>query len=269
MDVQGYVTRTPSGLAGLFNPLPGGPKRILDTRDGTGGPAQPLGPNSSIPIQVGGGADVPAGATGIVLNVTAVNGTANSYLSVYPTGSPGLFSNLNFPAGRNLPNRVISKLSSGGQVSVYNSEGRVDVVGDLVGYLSGGAGGGAYFHAQSPVRILDTRPPSQVGPYSTPFGPNQTRAVNAAGQAGVPLAGTLAVFANVTVTNPDTASYLTAFPGDAGAPPLASDLNFLAFETIPNLVVVKVGAADGTTKIYNNLGYVDVLADLSGWIGPA
>jgi len=36
---------------------------------------------------------------------------------------------------------------------------------------------------------------------------------------------------------------------------------------VPNLVVVKVSAADGTVKIYNAQGCLDVLADVVGWYG--
>src|SRR5438105_9423976 len=47
-------------------------KRILDTRDGTGGvPSTPLGPNASLDAQVAGLGGVPAsGASAVVLNVT-------------------------------------------------------------------------------------------------------------------------------------------------------------------------------------------------------
>ena len=73
-----------------------------------------------------------------------------------------------------------------------------------------------------------------------------------------------AVVLNVTVTNPSSASYLTVFPD--GAPPLSSDLNFTARQTVPNMVVVKV-ASDGTIKLFNAYGTVDVIVDLVGWYG--
>jgi hypothetical protein len=70
---------------------------------------------------------------------------------------------------------------------------------------------------------------------------------------------------NVTVTNPTAGSYLTLFPDGA---PLAttSDLNFLSGQTIPNLVVVRLGA-NGKLDIFNAAGSTDVIADVVGWYG--
>ena len=57
---------------------------------------------------------------------------------------------------------------------------------------------------------------------------------------------------NVTVTEPRPASYLTAWP--TGDPrPLASNLNYVAGQTVPNLVIVKVGAG-GKVSLYNAAG---------------
>jgi hypothetical protein len=68
---------------------------------------------------------------------------------------------------------------------------------------------------------------------------------------------------NVTVTNTTKPSFLTVWPDDA-TKPTASDLNWVAGETVPNLVVVKLGA-DGGVKIFNAAGSVDVVVDVSGW----
>jgi hypothetical protein len=46
--------------------------------------------------------------------------------------------------------------------------------------------------------------------------------------------------------------------------PTASNLNFTPAETIPNLVVVPVGA-DGDVDFYNNTGSVELVADLEGY----
>ena len=57
---------------------------------------------------------------------------------------------------------------------------------------------------------------------------------------------------NVTVTEPSMQSYLTVFPlGESR--PLASNLSFSGGQTIPNLVVAKLGA-DGKVAFYNNIG---------------
>ena len=70
---------------------------------------------------------------------------------------------------------------------------------------------------------------------------------------------------NVTVTNTTAGSYLTVYPSDATSRPTASDLNWVSGLTVPNLVVVKLSAVDGSVTIYNAQGCVDVLADVVGW----
>jgi len=67
---------------------------------------------------------------------------------------------------------------------------------------------------------------------------------------GVPATGVSAVVLNVTVTQPTTGSFLTVYPSGTTRP-LASSLNFVAAQTVPNLVVAKVGA-DGKVGVYNN-----------------
>ena len=67
------------------------------------------------------------------------------------------------------------------------------------------------------------------------------------------------------VTNPTAGSFLTLFPTGQNRP-LASNLNFGPGETIPNLVVVKVGP-DGKVDLYNAQGSVHVTFDVVGWFG--
>src|SRR5258707_9642986 len=50
--------------------------------------------------------------------------------------------------------------------------------------------------------------------------------------------------------------------------PVTSNLSFTAGETIPNLVVVPVGA-DGKVDFYNSAGTVQLIADLSGYYTTA
>jgi serine protease len=112
------------------------------------------------------------------------------------------------------------------------------------------------FHSLGPVRVLDTRS-------STPIGPNSTRNVQVAGAGGVPSTGVRAVLMNVTVAGPTAPSYLTIFP--TGTPqPNSSSLNFVAGQAVPNLVTATVGA-NGMVTIYNFAGSTHVLFDVVGW----
>ncbi len=267
VDVAGYVvapTATPP-TAGLFTAIV--PNRVLDTRTGTGVVTAALvGQGQVIKVQVAGSPNIPnTGVAAVVLNVTATNPTAGSYLTVYPTGTARpLASNLNFSAGQTVPNRVIVKTGTGGAVSIFNAVGSVDVVADVGGWFSDGtaAAAGSLFVGVTPARILDTRTAFAVGP-------NATYGLAVAGHGGVPaMSDTVpptAVVLTVTATNPTAASFLTVWP-EGSTRPLASDLNYVPALTVPNLVVVRLGAS-GAIDLYNQLGTTDLVVDVVGWCG--
>jgi hypothetical protein len=269
-DVAGYVpaiTGTP-GPDGLYNPLV--PSRILDTRTTNGGYPTPLGPGATINLQVAGRGGVPAtGVSAVALNVTVANPTSWSYLTIFPAGTAlPLAANLNFTAGATVPNRVVVKVGSAGQVAIFNGFGSTNVVVDVNGWFTDGtnpsATGGA-FTGVTPTRILDTR--VGTGGFRAPVVAGQSLALQVAGFGGVPtmtdqVAPTAAVI-NVTVTNTTAWSNLTVYPSGS-ALPLASDLNWPAGATVPNLVVVKLGP-DGKIVIDNGFGLTDVIVDVEGW----
>jgi hypothetical protein len=132
-----------SGAASVIVPVD--PFRILDTRQGigTGGVIAPVGADGTITLQVAGVGTVPAEATGIVLNITASEGTAPSFVTVWPTGtSRPEASVLNISPGLNLPNMITASLGSGGRVDLYNLAGNVHLIADVAAYLVPGGGGG-------------------------------------------------------------------------------------------------------------------------------
>jgi hypothetical protein len=286
-DLEGLFKTPGSGPAGLLRPL--SPSRILDTRTATRtgactpSPCATLGPHGRLDLQVAGstGSDgspsgVPAsGAEGVVLNVTATNPSGPvSYLSVFPSGQttpdPTSSSDLNFVASQTVPNRVMVPLGTAGQVGIYNNQGTVDVAVDVVGYFTDttGTGTAGVYTALAPVRVLDSRSNTgncSGGPCST-LGPQSQLTLQLAGSDGVPTVTSgspSAVILNVTATSGSTTSFLTAYPAGS-ARPLASDLNWVAGQTIPNLTPAKLSNG-GAVTFFNNLGSVDVVADLEGW----
>ena len=117
-----------------------------------------------------------------------------------------------------------------------------------------------------PTRILDTRPaPLNVGGYIGPMVAGEVHTFQVTGVAGV-AANASAVVMNVTVDKPTGPSFLTVFPAGS-TQPTASNLNFVANTTIPNLVVVKIGAA-GQVSVFNQSGKVHVIADVAGYYVP-
>jgi len=275
-DVEGWVgdNLNSYGDAGLFEPLP--PARILDTRTSNGGHDFPLGPGQTLTLQVSGRGAVPSSEVGaVIMNVTVVNPTASSYLTVWPNGvSRPLASNLNFSAGETVPNRVIVGVGSGGDVNFYNAAGYVNVIADVNGWFTGtgSTAGGSAFVGVAPTRIFDTRTSSSCSPDPAPCplgrGEEWVEAVSS---------GPTALVLNVTATMPTASSYLTVFPNPSsgawgGSPPLASDLNFTAGETVANSTTVDLGASPesgfNAMVFYNAAGRADVIADVDGYYGP-
>jgi subtilisin family serine protease len=264
-----FATPRPTFAPATYFPL--APYRVLDTRNGTG-LSGPFGPGQSRDLTVspsGGPSGVPPAHVGaVVMNVTVTNPTSAGYLIVSPAGqSVPLASNLNFSAGETVPNLVTVDIGVGGigngKVTFFNGLGNTDVVADVVGYYDDSTLNGGQYTTIPPTRILDTRNGTGL---SGQFGPGQTRDLTVEPVGGVvPAANVGAVVMNVTVTRPSAASWLTLFPA-GGAVPLASNLNFSAGETVPNLVIVKVGAS-GQVSIFNNTGNTDVVADVVGYFG--
>ena len=90
--------------------------------------------------------------------------------------------------------------------------------------------------------------------------------VTVAGAYGVPSDAT-AVVLNVAVTGTSSASFLSVYPKGVSKP-TASNLNWSAGETIPNLVEVPVGTG-GKISVYNLAGSADVIIDVEGYVGPS
>ncbi len=268
-DLTGWVsapTATP-GAAGLFNAVV--PARLLDTRDGTGALRAPVAGGSFVSLQITGRGGVPSSGVGaVVLNLTATNVSQATYITAWPEGtSRPLASNLNPSAGQTVANRVIVKVGSGGRVDLFNAYGSADLIADVGGWFTDGsvAASSGTFVGLTPSRILDTR--NGTGGIGSSLWPGHPVAVQVASRGGVPAMNATtpptAVVINVTITAGTGASYLTVWP-DGAAQPLASDLNWVAGQTVPNLAVVGLGS-DGKVEIFSPGGYTDVLFDVVGY----
>ena len=263
-DVNGWYSANGGSVGGTY--VPQSPARVLDSRIGLGGFA--LGAGQTQDVQVTGLAGVPpAGVSAVVLNVTAIHESGpESFLTVYPSGTARpLASNLNFLNRRAVPNLVIARIGTNGRVSIYNNLGVANLVADVQGwYTSTGTTTAATYFPLTPARDLDTRTGVGTGGTIGKMGAGQTLDLTVAGVNGVPATGVAAVVLNVTAANhsgPD--SFMTVYPSGT-ARPLASNLNFVDGQTIPNLVIAQVGS-NGKVSIFNSRGAVDVIADVQGW----
>lgn len=275
VDATPPAAHAASGFTGLA------PARLWDTRSGTGivtvdgtnvGTGR-LGPDASYRLRVAGRGGVPpTGATAVVANVTAIDPSEPSFLTVYPAGAnrPNA-SNLNTDAGRTLPNAVIVPLSAAGEIDVYNAAGTTDVAVDVLGWFDGSGG----FTGLTPARLWETRTGPGLATVdglasgTGPLGANASFRLRVTGRGNVPATGVGAVALNVTAIAPTDASFVTVYPAGI-ARPNASNLNTAPGRTLPNMVIVPVPAT-GEIDIYNAVGSTDVAIDVLGWFpsGPA
>jgi hypothetical protein len=242
----------PQGLTGVT------PSRVLDTRTGVGAPAAPVGPGSSIDVQITGLAGVPVtGVDSVVMNLTVTGPTAPSYITAWPTGAARpTTANLNFTPGQTVPNLVVIKVGAGGKVSLFNNAGSAHLIADVTGWYSTGS----QFISIVPQRLLDTRSGQGgvIGPTSGEVD------VSVLGVAGVPTSGVTAVVVNVVAVEPTSDTFLTVWPNGFSRPDTAN-LNVRRFEIRPNLVVVKVGT-EGKISYFNGSGRTHVVLDVFGYI---
>ncbi len=122
------------------------------------------------------------------------------------------------------------------------------------------------FQSLSPARLLDTRAGRSTVDMMFAghgaLGAQTELDLSVAGRGGIPV-GAAAIVLNVTATDTTQSGFLTIWPAGA-ARPTASNINFDASATIPNLVIAKL-SADGDVALFNSRGNTDVIADALGW----
>src|SRR3954451_21996067 len=189
------------------------------------------------------------------MNVTETEPTSSGFVTVYPDdNSTPTASNLNFVAGLTAPNLVQVKVPASGIVDFYhfaNSGGRTHLLADIVGYYDGDKSTEAgRFAPYLPYRLFDPR----LG-----FGCVPGNSVVSITSANTNID---AIILNVTVTEPTASGYITVFPAPL-PPPVASNLNYVPGQTVPNQVIVKRGLG-GSVLFYNYAGCSHLLADAFG-----
>lgn len=146
------------------------------------------------------------------------------------------------------------------------------------------------FRSLPPTRILDTR--SGLGIANGPVRPGDgsidtsnddfrsdeelNHELVVTGRAGVPHHGVAAVLLNITAVDPSADGFITVGPRPQGRGnlfddqnsfgdwPNASNLNFSAGQTVPNLVLVRVGAG-GRIRFHVHEATTHLLADIAGY----
>jgi hypothetical protein len=136
-DVVGWLPVDATAFTGVV------PARLLDTRptgttiDGTHRATGAVAADTSTSLVVTNRGGVPATGVGaVVLNVTASQPTAPTYVTAFPSGEARpLASNLNLLPGTDVPNLVIAKVGADGRVLLYNDKGATHLIADVVGWF--------------------------------------------------------------------------------------------------------------------------------------
>lgn len=234
--------------------------RLMDTR--TSGGALAAGETRNVTVT--GVAGVPtSGVSAVSLTIGGTGATADTFFTAFAAGAtrPGI-SQLNVPNGVSASNAAIVPVGANGQVSVYNYTGSAHLIVDINGYYDNNqaTSAGGTFVPVNPSRIVDSR--SGTGTSATKWAAGETRAVQVAGQGGIPTSGVSAVVVNITAAQASAASFLRAW--GAGSAPSTSVLNMASGQDAGAMVQTGL-TSDGKLNIYNNAGTTHVMVDVEGY----
>jgi hypothetical protein len=232
------------------------PVRVVDTR-ATG----KVQGGATVGVPLAG--RVPAGATAVVLNLTATDPEGFGYVTAYAGATRPSTSNANTDElGETAANLVVVSLANSSDVKVFASV-TSNLVIDLLGWFVPAAGSTAGRYrpvAPATARILDTRTdPGHA------IALDETRKVAILGRAGVPSSGVRAVALNVTIVDAASAGWLQVI-ATGGTTPIGASSNVNvthAGQTVANLVMVPVGSDGSVTLGGTVVG--NVLIDVAGW----
>ncbi|MGZ4693489.1 MAG: choice-of-anchor Q domain-containing protein, partial [Acidimicrobiales bacterium] len=134
VDLMGYYAPAPEGTS-TYSSI--APERLADSRDHT--VLQTFAPHSVQSLVVAGGSTpVPDDASAVVVNLTATDVTAPTFLTAYPKGAPSVpnVSNLNLAFHETRANLAIVKVGADHSISLFNDSGTANVIVDVVGYFT-------------------------------------------------------------------------------------------------------------------------------------
>jgi lysozyme len=133
--------------------VPVTPQRFVDTRLGLGAARGPVSGALTVTVPDA----VPADATAVVLDVSAVDPRAAGWLRLAAAGSTPRTTALNYPRGHSVTGLAVTQTDSLRQVTVSIGGGSTDLAVDVVGYYTAGAGTGGHWSPLPPRRVVDTR----------------------------------------------------------------------------------------------------------------
>jgi hypothetical protein len=219
----------------------------------------------------------PAGATAAVVNITLTDPTVPGFVtaeSCAPRSGPRTSSNGNATPGVVTANLSVVPIDSSGRFCLFQSA-PMDTVVDVQGFFAPAAtsaGGGSVLNVVAPQRLIDTRTDTFCAPGGVcgKRGPVAAGTEMAVTTAVVPSTAT-AMLANLTITSPSTAGYVTADSCSSlvAGPQTRSNANFVAGATVANLAVVPTSSSSGSAQVCTyTSATAQKVVDVQGWFGP-
>jgi hypothetical protein len=193
-----------------------------------------------------------AGASTVVLNVTATEALAGGWMRVWSCTDPQpSTSSVNFVPGRTTANAVVVNLGAKGICMATSAP--VHLLADVTGWFTDSND----IVASAPNRLVDTRIDGQM------LRGGEERRIMVAGTPGINTGATMAAL-NLTVDAPSKTGWLVAYP--CGQPTPSSTLNWAAGDTAAALTFVAL--ADGFVCVRSVVD-VQLIVDASGWSSGA
>lgn len=275
VDLNGYFT-SDATLAGdqSYHPLTTA-DRIFDSRHNIVNTSLTamgvVAANSTFTVTATGDGTVPAGASGLAINLTVTGQSGGGLLKAYEDGAlaPKITSLTYSPATQVASLVADVSLSSAGKFDVANiGTSSADIIGDIQGYYTTDKTGEVY-HTVNPTRLLDTRIGLGSPDGTTDIGAmtsNGTDILSDTAQITTATNPTLALM--LTVANQTTGGQINAYP-TGGTQPGTSNINWAGNQPTANMALIRTGTSGDITLLNTSTGTTDLIIDCNGYFASS
>ncbi|MBP2473151.1 hypothetical protein JOF53_002023 [Crossiella equi] len=254
VDMLGYFSG--GGASSYFAKTT--PERVLDTRGFAGGRREHLNAGETVSVPVRKAYGVPAEATAVAVNITALEATEETWISAYTHTLSGT-SSLNLRRGERRSNLAVVRVDGDDTVKLRNQAGAVNVIVDIVGWFGPGQGA-KYVPLREAARVVDTR--SGTGLARAALGAASSTPVQISGLAGVSPNAT-AVALTVTGTEDYLGTELSLAPTELGQYPV-TQVGIGQAQTMAASTLTPLGGS-GKVNLRNERGNAQVTVDVNGY----
>lgn len=234
--------------------------QVLDTRDGTGGTKGERAAESTTAFPVLGVGGVPTSGVGsVVVRVTVLGPTADTWLVVWPDGQARPETTaVTARTGEDLSAFVAVEVGANGRLAVYQAAGKANIGVEVHGYFksSQGTTGGGYVPVEH-ARAVDTRNGLGTATGAIPAGGSRTVTLT----GGAIPAGATAAYVNLATPSAPAEGWLTYAPAGGSTRPV---MNYVA-GTTQQAAVVQLPADGKVTFTNRGSSAVHFMVNLQGY----